>query len=281
MNKTNKNTKAEQNTKRLKAVYGNRSVVPGDRSTVSHKLTRTHIPLYYQLEQILRQQISTGEISSGKPLPTENDLCKKYGVSRTTVRQAVAPLIREGLINRIPGKGSYLLDGKSRASILHYSKSLEGLVPIQDAMAKTEVHEKGWVLPSRDAASLLGLRSDQKAYRIRGVHLKKGGAPPLYGFDVLIPPEYAHLFEGEEEIGAVFTTIVKNVPGRRVQKVKQTIKAIRADKTLAELLEMQKGDPVLQFERVWHGFDQNVFMVATTFYNSQNFHFVMELEQER
>lgn len=281
MTKTKSRVKAEQGTKPLEAMPENRSGAdPDDDRTASRKLIRSHIPLYYQLEQILRQQISAGKISSDKPLPTENELCKQYGVSRTTVRQAIAPLMREGLINRIPGKGSYLLDGKSRATLLHYSRSLEGLVPIKDAMAKAKVHYRGWVFPPAEVASLFGLRPDQKAYRIRGVHLQKMGFP-LYGFDVLIPPEYAHLFEEEKEVGVVFTTIVKNVPGKSVQKVKQTIKAIRADEKLAKFLEVQKGDPVLQFERVWYGFDQKVFMVATTFYNSENFHFVMELEQEQ
>jgi GntR family transcriptional regulator len=281
MPKTSKKIKAEQDTESLEAISGHSSKAdPDDAQTASRKLVRTHIPLYYQLEQILRQQIAEGKIPPDKALPTENELCKQFGVSRTTFRQAVAPLMREGLINRIPGKGSYLLDGKSRATILIYSKSLEGLVPIQDAMGKAEVHYKGWVFPPAEVASLFGLRPDQKAYRIRGVHLQKSGST-LYGFDVLIPPEYARLFEGEKEIGVVFATIVNNVPGKSVQKVKQIINAIKADEKLAEILEIYKGDPVLQFERVWYGFDQKVFMVATTFYNSANFHFVMELEQER
>ena len=76
------------------------------------KLERGGIPLYYQLEQILRGKITSGEISPDEPFPTESELCEQYGVSRAVVRQAFASLMNDGLIYRIPGKGTFLLHQK-------------------------------------------------------------------------------------------------------------------------------------------------------------------------
>ena len=76
------------------------------------RLKRDQIPLYYQLQQLLRKKILSGVLPLDVPLPTENELCKEYSVSRTTVRQAFAALKNEGLIFRIPGKGTYIAANK-------------------------------------------------------------------------------------------------------------------------------------------------------------------------
>jgi GntR family transcriptional regulator len=69
-------------------------------------------PLHLQLSSLLRQQIQTNRLSPNSPLPSERELCEKYGVSRITVRQALADLQREGLVYSVAGKGSYVTDTK-------------------------------------------------------------------------------------------------------------------------------------------------------------------------
>lgn len=65
-------------------------------------------PLYQQLEDILRDKISSGSLSPGDMLPTELDLAKLYEVSRTTARQAVLNLVQEGLVYRVSGQGTFV-----------------------------------------------------------------------------------------------------------------------------------------------------------------------------
>jgi GntR family transcriptional regulator len=71
-------------------------------------LTRRDIPLYRQLDAILRDQIAGGQLQPGDRLPSEVELCVRYGVSRATVRQALEALEREGWIERTPGRGTFL-----------------------------------------------------------------------------------------------------------------------------------------------------------------------------
>ena len=54
------------------------------------------IPLYYQLLQMIKASIETGELKPGDSLPTEMDLMEKYQLSRATVRQAILQLVNEG-----------------------------------------------------------------------------------------------------------------------------------------------------------------------------------------
>src|ERR1700737_2053749 len=66
------------------------------------------IPLVYQLGEVLRAKIARGEYRLAEPIPTEEQLQKFYGVSRTTVRLALAKLVNEGYIRRQQGKGTYV-----------------------------------------------------------------------------------------------------------------------------------------------------------------------------
>ena len=66
------------------------------------------IPLYYQLETILRRKILSGDYKPETPLPSEDMLAEEYQVSRITVRQALSSLEQDGLVLRQRGKGTFV-----------------------------------------------------------------------------------------------------------------------------------------------------------------------------
>ncbi len=75
---------------------------------MSGKLKKGPIPLYYQLERMLRRRILNGKLTPEKPFPTERKLCDEFGVSRITVRQTLMILENEGLIRREQGRGTFV-----------------------------------------------------------------------------------------------------------------------------------------------------------------------------
>jgi ABC-type glycerol-3-phosphate transport system substrate-binding protein len=66
------------------------------------------IPAYYQLKQLLKEQIQQGQLKPGDQVPTEGELCARYRLSRTPVRQALLELTAEGLLVRTPGRGTFV-----------------------------------------------------------------------------------------------------------------------------------------------------------------------------
>ena len=66
------------------------------------------VSLYYQVETYIRTKIESGEWPSGFKLPTETELCQYFGVSRTTIRQAVNKMVEGGLLMRKQGSGTYV-----------------------------------------------------------------------------------------------------------------------------------------------------------------------------
>ena len=71
------------------------------------KLKKTPIPLYYQLEKVLRKRILSGKLQPDLAVPTEKELCQEFGVSRITVRQALLSLESDNLIRREQGRGTF------------------------------------------------------------------------------------------------------------------------------------------------------------------------------
>ena len=78
------------------------------------------IPLHFQLRQVILGMIERGEVRAGEPFPTERDLAARYGVSLAPVRQAVLDLVREGLLYRVSGQGTFLRERPNleRVSVL-------------------------------------------------------------------------------------------------------------------------------------------------------------------
>src|SRR5258708_26715588 len=68
------------------------------------------LPLYYQLKEVLRQQIRAGHLEPHAAIPSEPELVASYHVSRATVRQALNELVHEGLLYRQHGKGTFVCE---------------------------------------------------------------------------------------------------------------------------------------------------------------------------
>jgi GntR family transcriptional regulator len=68
------------------------------------------LPAWAQVMRDVRRRIEEGELESGSKIPTENELASSYGVSRITVRQALAELASEGFIDRRQGTGTFVAE---------------------------------------------------------------------------------------------------------------------------------------------------------------------------
>src|SRR3981081_3043429 len=73
-------------------------MIHGDRS----------LPIYLQLENLVRDKIDSGDWAPGIMLPSERQLCDTYGIARMTVRQAISNLVAEGLLTRTQGRGTFV-----------------------------------------------------------------------------------------------------------------------------------------------------------------------------
>lgn len=81
---------------------------------------RSFEPYYQQLKRILVKDIESGR-DEGDLLPSESELCRRYSVSRTVVRQALGELEDEGLVHKVKGKGTYVTGRTLNTSFVQHS----------------------------------------------------------------------------------------------------------------------------------------------------------------
>ena len=243
------------------------------------KLNRDHIPLYYQVQQILRKRIASKEISPDEPLPTENELCKEFEVSRTTVRQAFAALINEGLITRIPGKGTYLNKEDVSQKVVHFFKTTESLEKyFRFASLEKKIHHRGLVTSSMDLAKIFGLPSGAKLYSLRGI--RKSNNVAMCYFITNFIPEYADVLRGYDLRFKPVLAIMEEQLGLKVKHVKQKIFATGADERIAKFLEIKKGDPLLVQECIYYSTDNMVVEHGLNYFNASMYFYEMSLQHK-
>ncbi|MGL3149174.1 GntR family transcriptional regulator [Microbacterium sp. A82] len=80
---------------------------------------RSAAPMYDQLRQLIIDSIERDGLQPGDPLPGEHRLCERYGISRTVVRQALAQLEHEGLVERVKGKGTFVSRPRTSEALVH------------------------------------------------------------------------------------------------------------------------------------------------------------------
>src|ERR1700719_3847253 len=147
--------------------YNNITMQPLDRTG--------NIPLVYQLGEAIRDKIVRGEYGLGEPIPTEDQLQSFYGVSRTTVRLALAKLVNEGYIRRQQGKGTYVnprglvAKGKFKpvSRDMFGVKSTTQIILSAGMKVRTEVLHFSRELPSEDVAAKVGINEKNT-----GLHLE-------------------------------------------------------------------------------------------------------------
>src|SRR5947209_16975915 len=85
------------------------------------------LPLYYQLKEVLRQQIRAGHLAPHTAIPSEPELVARYHVSRATVRQALTELVHEGLLYRQHGKGTFVCEPRIQQTLSELASLTEEL----------------------------------------------------------------------------------------------------------------------------------------------------------
>ena len=113
--------------------------------------------LYEQIVRQIEGSILKGELSEGSQLPAERDLAKQFGVSRTAVREAIKALQEKGLVDAIPGRGTFVTNGTSNPM----RRSLDRIIKSGETDGWAYLAEVREILEP-EIAALAAIRSDDQ-----------------------------------------------------------------------------------------------------------------------
>ncbi|UCG25678.1 MAG: GntR family transcriptional regulator [Chloroflexota bacterium] len=204
------------------------------------------VPLYYQLRQLLTERITNGEWQPGKMLPTEEQLQDQYGLSRTTVRQALKELEFEGLISRHRGRGTFV----SRPKISHSPDprfNLTAYLSEQGMRPGWRVLSAGWVQAAAEVAERLAVESDLQLYQLRRLRLAND-EPIGYHIAHVVRALGQAIDESRlDQGGSLDYLVTTGLLGQSLAN--RTIEAVPASEEVANYLDVLKGSAILMVKR--------------------------------
>jgi GntR family transcriptional regulator len=208
---------------------------------------------YSALARKVRNDILSGRYTDGRRLPTEAELAQRHGVSRQTVRRAFQDLVAEGMVYRVPGRGTFARPREG--AYLRQFGSVEDLMALS-ADTRMEIIQPLHRRVDVTAAGRLRLPSDAVwGLAFRRLH---DGAP-LCVTTVCLPPPVGELLRDLPELAAEGATSDVTVIGlldtrlaAPIAEADQSITVAAADATAARHLGCPPGHPLLRIDRLYH-----------------------------
>ncbi len=205
------------------------------------------VPLYAQLDAILRARIAAGEWRTDQRVPSENELNAAYGLSRMTARGVLTRLVEEGLLYRVPGKGTFLAPTRINA----VSPAYRGVREQLEAMGyetTTRVLSIGPEEPSAQVRDKLGLPAGERVYAIH--RLRSAQGEPISVHRSFVPARLAPGLDRHDAGSEQLCVILEEHYDLGMKHVREHLEATTARPEDATLLRMRSGQPVLLLEDV-------------------------------
>ncbi|BBR58078.1 GntR family transcriptional regulator [Klebsiella sp. WP7-S18-CRE-02] len=206
---------------------------------------KSKLPMYAQLFEIVTQKINAGELKAGQQLPFERELCLQYEISRTTVRQAMAELEKEGFIKKIHGKGIFVREQAVKQSLITVYSFHEEMMRLNKTPGTTLLHFSLTSAPTRIAQKL---NTENPVYHI--IRLRSADYEPiLYEETYLTSVLFPELTQEDIETCGLYNAI-KEKYNISVRRAIDTFRAINIKPDIARHLNETPGAPGLQIERI-------------------------------
>lgn len=239
---------------------------------------RSPKPLYAQLEEIIRNRIESGEWGPHDLIPSENELSRMYKMSRMTVRSVLTLLSREGLIYRVPGKGTFVAEQKITTGPLSYMGIREQLEKMGYEIS-TKIVRVDRVNSPKQIAKKLELKERLPIYILERVRYIEDEPISLHLSH--IPSHYCEGLEDKDLEGEQLCSILDRDYNLRRGKVVETLESIRARAYEAKLLSIKSGHPLLLLEDVIYSSNDQPFEYSRVLFRGDKIKLRFEFELNR
>lgn len=200
------------------------------------------IPLYHQIYLDLRQMIQHGIISPGGMLPPELDICQAYSVGRQTIRQAIARLVDDNLVERFAGRGTFVREQPNHIQFF-LDRSFSQQMREMDRIPHSKVlsQEIGQV----DVDSTPALHAFQGKECLILERLRLGDSEPICHQTSTILSMRCPGIEQYDFSNQSLYEVLATHYHLIINRIDHVVRAVAADEYRAELLEVQEGAPLL------------------------------------
>ena len=223
------------------------------------------IPQYRRLYEILRKHITDGVYKEGDLLPSENELCQLYGMTRPTVRQSLSCLANDGYIRKHQGKGSIVQNPQREIGILSVSGTTSA---VGNRNLKTRIIVKPCLMPWPESFMfpLSELEKESGCIYMERLRLLDD-APIFYDISFIANINLPRITSRQFENRSLFK-ILREYYHIEIKGGEQRIRAISASSKISRFLKLTKGQPVLHLERKMETNIDGLFLYSSIFCNT-------------
>ena len=204
------------------------------------------VPLYYQIQQRLLDQIRSGALKAGQPVPSEQEISSRMRVSRMTARQALKSLCSMGVAYSQRGKGTFVSRFKLEKNfrqVLSFSEEMRA----RGSRPRSKVLEFRRIHPDSQVAQALHETSREEVFLLRRVRL--ADSAPLCIESTHVPVRLCPDLESSFDPSQSLYQFLGERSGIRIDFADEVAEASLATGDEARLLHVRKNAPVFRFLR--------------------------------
>ncbi len=235
--------------------------------------SQSPLPLYRQLAERIRADVADAVYAVNSKIPSEHALAKHYQVGRPTVRQATDLLVREGLLQRKRGSGTYVLP-------LAQPIDLFSLAGTSAAFEQSELDADISLLsaPERLSAEqpLPAAFGQRPAYRLQ--RLSRVANEPVLLEVIYLDAELFPHIDRQVMGGDSLSQLVRTVYFLEASSAEQRFTIIYPDKQTAHILQTNAGIPLLHVGRTLHFGEQRAAIYCDIYCRTDRFHFSQTIQ---
>ena len=223
------------------------------------------VPQYRRLYEILRKHITDGVYSEGDLLPSENELCQLYGMTRPTVRQSLSCLTNDGFIRKHQGKGSIVQLSSREIGILSVSGTTSA---VGNRNLKTRIIIKPALIPWPEdfMFPLSELEKESGCIYMERLRLLDD-APIFYDISFIANVNLPRITARQFENRSLFK-ILREHYHIEIKGGEQRIRAISPTLKISRFLKLTRNQPVLHLERKMGTNINGLFLYSSIFCNT-------------
>ena len=233
-------------------------------------------PLYYQLAEIIINDIKEKNLQENDRILTEREYCEKYNLSRSTVRQAIAYLEKKGYIYKVQGCGTFVSSRVMKQKLLKFYSFTEeakkqGKTPSSKILSFKEKKADEKICKE------LNINKDDKVYELQRLRLAD---------DEVVMYEKTYLLEKKMQglsknilLEKPLYDILQNRYNISFTKATERFSVLLADENIAEILTIPQGSPIIRLQR-WTYAGMEIIEYTVSLVRGDRFEFEVELEEK-
>jgi len=232
-----------------------------------------------EISSQLEADIQSGSYPVGARLPTEDELCKIFGASRYSVRQALGSMVGLGLISRHKRLGSFVISTSRVSQLIQSVASIQQLLNYPSETIR-ETLETQFITANHELAAVLQCAPGDTWFHIKAIRHPKHSKTPICQTDIYILPQFAGVIKHKKHAQIPIADQIFEMYGETADTTQIDIVATNVDSITGETLKVKKNSPALTVYRRYANAKGKVFEVGVGIHPAERYTYSFNFKRD-